>query len=62
MTIETMAMSSRYLMTDHDGARAFRKALGIVAVKVGRNQEDSEESNPFERLMHQRIGAMDRPY
>lgn len=58
--VVTMVLRSKWLHSDHTGAEAFRKALGIVSRPMPDEYENDDRPSEFERLMRQRIGALDR--
>lgn len=60
MGVITMVLKSRWLHSDHTGAQAFRKSLGIVSRPIDDEPFEDERPNEFEKLMRQRIGALDR--
>lgn len=60
MGVVTMVLKSKWLYSDHSGANAFRRSLGIVSRPLPRNDFEDERPNEFEKLMRQRIGALDR--
>ncbi|MBQ0161432.1 MAG: hypothetical protein KBT28_12525 [Bacteroidales bacterium] len=60
MSVITMVLKSKWLHSDHAGAKAFRKSLGITSVPIERITIEEYVPSEFERLMRQRIGALDR--
>lgn len=60
MGVVTMVLKSKWLHSDHTGAKAFRESLGIVSKPIDREPFEDQRPSEYELLMRQRRGALDR--